>query len=183
MTLTLAKWTLDEYHQMIASGILDDRHVELLQGEIVEMSPERESHAYSSTEAGEYLTKLLSNLATIRPAKPVTLPNNSEPEPDIAVVQLLGREYLEHHPYPENIFWLIEYANSSLDQDLNFKSQIYAEANIPEYWVVNLQEKHLVVFRQPQNGKYTTKLTLTSGMVYTISFPEIAISVDIIICC
>jgi Uma2 family endonuclease len=183
MTLTLAKWTLDEYHQMIASGILDDRHVELLQGEIVEMSPERELHAYSSTSSGVYLTRLLGDLAIIRPAKPVTLPNSSEPEPDIAVVQSLGREYLEHHPYPENIFWLIEYANSSLDKDLNFKSQIYAEANIPEYWVVNLQEKHLVVFRQPENGKYTTKLTLASGIIYPISFPEIAISVDIIICC
>jgi len=183
MTLTLAKWTLNEYHQMIASGILDDRHVELLRGEIVEMSPERELHAYSSTSSGTYLTRLLGDLAIIRPAKPVTLPNNSEPEPDIAVVQSLGREYLEHHPYPENIFWLIEYANSSLDKDLNFKSQIYAEANIPEYWVVNLQEKHLVVFRQPQNGKYTTKLTLASGIIYPISFPEIAISVDIIICC
>jgi Uma2 family endonuclease len=182
MTLTLAKWTLDEYHQMVESGVLDDRHVELLQGEIVEMSPEKHLHAYSSTSSGEYLTRLLGDLAIIRPAKPVTLPNNSEPEPDIAVVQRLGREYLEHHPYPENIFWLIEYANSSLDKDLNFKSQIYAEANIPEYWVVNLPEKHLVVFRQPQNGKYTTKLTLTSGTIYPISFPAIAISVDIIIC-
>lgn len=183
MTLTLAKWTLDEYHQMLESGVLDDRHVELLQGEIVEMSPEREPHAYSSNNAGRYLIELLGKLAEIRFANPITLPNNSEPEPDIAVVQYLQREYFEHHPYPENIFWLVEYAYTSLDKDLNFKSQIYAEANIPEYWVVNLQEKHLVVFRQPQNGKYTTKLTLTSGIIYTVSFPEIAISVDIIICC
>jgi len=182
MTLTLAKWTLDEYHQMVESGVLDDRHVELLQGEIVEMSPEGEFHAYTSSEAAEYLIELLGEMAKVRLDKPITLPDNSEPEPDIAIVQRLGREYLEHHPYAENVFWLIEYADSSLDKDLNFKSQVYAEANIPEYWVVNLPEKHLVVFRQPQNGKYTTKLTLTSGIVYPISFPEIAISVDIIIC-
>jgi len=182
MTLTLAKWTLDEYHQMSESGILDDRHVELLRGDIVEMSPERELHAYSSNSAGQYLMELLEKLAEIRFGKPITLPNNSEPEPDITVIQSLGREYLKHHPYPENIFWLIEYAYTSLDKDLNFKSQIYAEVDIPEYWVVNLLEKQLVVFRQPENGKYTTKLTLTSGTIYPISFPAIAVSVDIIIC-
>ncbi|MGC1394173.1 MAG: Uma2 family endonuclease, partial [Coleofasciculaceae cyanobacterium] len=117
MTISAAKWTIAQYHQMIAAGILSDRKVELLQGEIVEMPPEGEPHAYCSHEAGEYLAKLLGNLATIRQAKPITLPNNSEPEPDIAVVQPLGREYRQHHPYPENIFWLIEYANSSLEKD------------------------------------------------------------------
>lgn len=93
MTVTTAKWTIDEYHHMIAAGILDNRHIELLKGEIVEMPPEGEPHAYFSSEAGEYLIQLLDNRATVRPSKPITLPNNSEPEPDIAVVQRLGREY------------------------------------------------------------------------------------------
>lgn len=121
MTLIAAKWTIDEYHHMIAAGILSDRKVELLQGEIVEIPPEGEPHAYCSDEAGEYLAKLLGERAKIRQAKPITLPNNSEPEPDIAIVQRLGRDYREHHPYPENIFWLIEYANSSLEKDLRKK--------------------------------------------------------------
>ncbi len=72
---------------MIAAGILVDRRVELLQGEIVEMSPEGEPHAYFSSEAGEYLMRQLSDRAMVRLAKPITLPNNSEPEPDIAIVQ------------------------------------------------------------------------------------------------
>ncbi len=109
MTVIAAKWTIDEYHRMIAAGILSDRQVELLKGEIVEMPPEGEPHAYSSDEAGEYLAYLLAERAKVRHAKPITLPDNSEPEPDIAIVQRLGREYREHHPYPENIFWLIEY--------------------------------------------------------------------------
>lgn len=75
MTVTTAKWTIDEYHRMIAAGILDDRRMELLKGEIVEMSPEGELHAYFSSEAGEYLIKLLGNRATVRPSKPITLPN------------------------------------------------------------------------------------------------------------
>lgn len=85
MSVTIAKWTLNEYHQMIKAGLLDNRKVELLKGKIVEMPPEGEAHAYFSSEAEEYLRKLLGNRATIRSAKPITLPDNSEPEPDIAV--------------------------------------------------------------------------------------------------
>jgi len=180
MTLTPTKWTLDDYHHMIAAGILDDRRVELLKGEIVEMSPEGEPHAYFSSEAGEYLIKLLGDRAMIRLDKPITLPNDSEPEPDIAIVQRLGREYLEHHPYPENIFWLIEYSNSSLDRDLEIKSKIYAEVNIPEYWVVNLKKRQLIVFREPQDGEYSSKSTLKDGTIYQVAFLDLAVSVDAI---
>ena len=181
MTFIAAKWTIDEYHRMVAAGILCDRKVELLRGEIVEMPPEREPHAYCSDEAGEYLTKLLAERAKIRHAKPITLYNSSEPEPDIAIVQRLGREYREHHPYPENIFWLIEYANSSLEKDLEIKNKIYAEAGIAEYWVVNLKKSHLVVFREPLDGDYATKSTLTTGTIQPLAFPDISVSIEQII--
>jgi Uma2 family endonuclease len=177
----MAKWTIDEYHRMIAAGILDNRRVELLKGEIVEMSPEEEPHAYFSSEAGEYLIRLLGDRAMVRPAKPITLPNDSEPEPDIAIVQRLGREYLEHHPYPENVFWLIEYSDSSLDKDLETKSRVYAEAKIPEYWVVNLKKRQIIVFRDPEDGEYASKSTLTGGTIYPKAFPDLAVSVDLIV--
>jgi Uma2 family endonuclease len=181
MYLTPTKWTTEEYHRMIATGILDNHHVELLRGEIVETSPEGELHAYFSSEAGEYLIKLLGDKATIRLDKPITLPHNSEPQPDIAIVQRLGREYLEHHPYPKNVFWLIEYAESSLEKDLEVKSKIYAEVNIHEYWVVNLKKRTLIIFREPQDGEYASKSTLTSGTIHPLAFPDIAISVTAII--
>ena len=177
MSLITAKWTTEEYHRMIAAGILCDRQVELLKGEIVEMPPEGEPHAYCSDEAGEYLAKLLGDRAKIRHAKPIILPNNSEPEPDLAIVERLGREYREHHPYPENIFWLIEYANSSLEKDLDIKNKIYAEAGIPEYWVVNLKELHLVVFREPLDGDYATKFTLSTGTIQPLAFPDISVAI------
>jgi Uma2 family endonuclease len=180
--ITLAEWTIEEYHRMIAAGILDHRHVELLKGEIVEMSPEGEPHAYFSSESGEYLTRLLGERAMIRSSKPITLPNNSEPEPDIAIVQRLGREYLEHHPYPENIFWLIEYSNSSLDKDLQIKNKVYAEVNIPEYWVVNLKKRQLIVFRDPHDGEYASKFTLLGGTtINPLAFPDVTISIDSIV--
>ncbi len=181
MTFIAAKWTIDEYHRMVAAGILCDRKVELLRGEIVEMPPEREPHAYCSDEAGEYLAKLLGDRAKIRHAKPIILPNNSEPEPDLAIVKRLGREYREHHPYPENIFWLIEYANTSLEKDLDIKNKIYAEAGIPEYWVVNLKELHLVVFREPLDGDYATKFILSTGTIQPLAFPDISVSIEQII--
>ncbi|MCU0547464.1 MAG: Uma2 family endonuclease [Oscillatoriaceae cyanobacterium Prado104] len=181
MSLIAAKWTIAEYHKMISAGILENRRVELLKGEIVEMAPEGEPHAYFSSEAGEYLIRLLGDRATIRSAKPIALPDNSEPEPDIAIVQRLGREYLEHHPYPENIFWLIEYSDSTLVKDLETKTKIYAEVGIPEYWVVNLKNRYLIIFRNPQDGDYASKVTVKTGTVNPLAFPDVAVSVSAIV--
>lgn len=93
----------------------------------------------------------------------------------------MGHEYLEHHPYPENIFWLIEYSDSSLDKDLQIKTKVYAEVDIPEYWVVNLKKRQVVVFRDPQDGEYASKITLTTGTIYPQAFPDLAISVSSIV--
>lgn len=181
MTVAIAKWTLEEYHRLVESGLLDHRRVELIKGEIVEMPPEGESHAYFSTASDKYLTRLLEDLALVRQAKPITLPNQSEPEPDVSVVQPLGREYLSHHPYPENIFWVIEYSDSSLKKDLDIKTQVYAEVNIPEYWIVNLKTKAVIVFRDPQSGQYASRRDYTSGNIISLAFPNISISVEAII--
>ena len=176
--LTIAKWTIAEYHRIVESGVLTERRVELIDGDIVEMAPEGEPHAYSSDEAGEYLTYLLGDRAKVRQAKPITLPNSqSEPEPDIAVVQRLGREYRQHHPYPENIFWVIEYADSSLKKDLEVKTRIYATAGIPEYWVVDLKKMELIVFRTPTQNGYQSQNVLTNEIIASISFPGIEIEV------
>ncbi len=179
MSVAIAKWTLDDYHHMIESGLLDGRSVELLNGEIVEMSPEGEAHAYFSHEAAKYLGQLLGEQADIRQGKPITIPSShSEPEPDIAVVQLLGREYLQHHPYPDHIYWLIEFAYTSLSKDLEDKRQAYALANIQEYWVANLQEQQLIIFRHPLHGDYQTTTTVHTGVVSPSAFPAIRISVQ-----
>ncbi|WP_309742329.1 Uma2 family endonuclease [Chamaesiphon sp. OTE_20_metabat_361] len=180
MTITAYKWSIDRYHQLIEMGLLDDalsqglsqQSVELLQGEIIVMSPEGESHAYYNTEVAEYLRELLGARAKIRDAKPITLPNDSEPVPDIAIVQPLGTIYLEHHPYPENIFWLIEFANTTIKKDLGLKKEIYAAAGILEYWVVNLQTTELKVFRDLVDGTYCEKLTFTNGTIQPRSFPD-----------
>lgn len=179
MSVAIAKWTLDDYHSMIDSGLLDGRSVELLNGVIVEMSPEGEAHAYLSHEAAKYLGHLLGEQAAIRQGKSITIPSSdSEPEPDLAVVQPLGRESLRHHPYPANIFWLIEFSQSSLAKDLEEKRKTYTLAAIPEYWVVNLQERQLVIFRHPHHGDYQSTLHLHTGTLSPLAFPTLQLAVQ-----
>ncbi len=181
MATVIAKWTLDEYHRLIEAGMLKSKSVELIKGEIVEMPPEGTPHAYFSDESGESLTKLLGDRAKVRQGKPITLPDDSEPEPDIAVVQRLGEEYLSHHPYPENIFWLIEYSDTSLSKDLEIKTKVYAEVDILEYWVVDLKKRILIVFKDPHSGSYTSRQVYSSGHVTPLAFPSLKVKVSTII--
>ncbi len=179
MTVTTAKWTLFDYHRMIDVGILEGRHVELLNGEIIEMPPEGPEHAQQSTDTADYLKQLLGNRAVVRDAKPITLPESaSEPEPDLAIVEPLRPLYRTRHPYPENIFWLIEYANTTLSKDLNIKRKTYAAASIREYWVVDLKHRQLKVFRNPLNGDYASEETLTTGEIRPLAFQDVVVSVQ-----
>ena len=173
-----AKWTLEDYHQMVDAGVLDERRVELVAGEIVEMAPEGEVHAYCSEEADDYLSSLLGERAQVRQAKPITLVDlNSEPEPDIAVVKRLGRQYRQHHPYPDDIFWVMEFSDSSLQKDMGVKSRLYAAAGIPEYWVVNVKTMEVTVWRSPSADGYQSEQGFKSGTIYPVAFPEVAIDV------
>ncbi|WP_254174186.1 Uma2 family endonuclease [Planktothrix pseudagardhii] len=179
MAISLLQWTIEDYHRMIDSGILDDRSVELLKGQIITMSPEGIPHAYFSDATADYLRNLLGNRAKVREGKPITLfQSSSEPEPDLAIVEPLGTVYLEHHPYPNNIFWLIEFSNSSLTKDLEEKSKVYATENIREYWVVNLRNQTLIMFKNPQQGDYQSQEILTQGDIYPLAFPDVAVSVQ-----
>jgi Uma2 family endonuclease len=177
MTVALFKWTVDKYHAAIDAGLFEDQAVELLQGDIVVMAPEREPHACYSSVGAEYLRQILGERAAVREGKPVTLPDNSEPIPDVAIVYPPLERYLAHHPYPEDIFWLIEYSNATLAKDLGEKKEAYAEARIAEYWVVNLKKGQLNVFRNLADGVYQNELTFTEGELSPISFQEISITV------
>ncbi|BAY63986.1 hypothetical protein NIES22_40760 [Calothrix brevissima NIES-22] len=178
MTVTTYKWSVERYHQAIEAGIFDGQPIELLRGDLIVMPPEREPHAYYNTETADYLRALLGERVKIRDAKPITLPNDSEPAPDIAVVKPLGEIYLQHHPYPEDIFWVIEFSQATLSKDLNEKKEIYGKAGIIEYWVVNLKTPQLQVFRDLNNGEYKTELTFTTGTISPLAFPDVSVQVQ-----
>ncbi len=177
MSITIAKWTIEQYHKLVDAGILIDRRVELLMGDIIEMSPEGMPHAVYCGDAVDYLKQLLGDRAKVREAHPITLPNDSEPEPDIAVVMPSPTRYLDHHPYPTDVFWLVEYADSTLAKDLSIKQQIYGAAGIREYWIVNLQASELIVFRGASNTGYETEIRLATGNISPLSFPDVSIEI------
>jgi Uma2 family endonuclease len=177
MSIVTAKWSLQDYHQMIDTGILDDRKVELLRGEIIEMSPEGVAHSSYCRETGKYLRRLLGDRADISEAHPIVLPNNSEPEPDLAIVRISPTLYRDRHPQVSDIFWLIEVANSTLVKDLGMKKDIYADAGILEYWVMDLQASVLVVFRDLSADGYQSETRLNSGMISPLAFSDLSIDV------
>ncbi|MGD1858171.1 MAG: Uma2 family endonuclease [Leptolyngbyaceae cyanobacterium] len=178
MTVTTYKWTIDRYHQAIQAGLFDDQPVELIRGEILIMPPEGEPHAYYNSEVGDYLRALLGSQAKVREAHPITLSEDSEPIPDLAIVKPLGPVYLEHHPYPSDVYWLIEFSDTTLVKDLTTKKTTYATSGVREYWVVNLKDKQLHIFKDLRDGQYTSEDILKTGTASPIDFQDVTIQVN-----
>ncbi len=174
---TLMQWTVKDYHRLIETGIFSDRCVELLQGEIVEMPPEGPIHAYLTDGIVNYLRHLLKGIALVREAHPITL-SNSEPAPDIAIVRLPRQRYQDRHPYPEDIYWLIEISQSTLDYDLSEKKKTYAKEGILEYWVIDTKARQLYRFLNPIAENYTSKTLIQVGNLTPQAFPDIQVSVS-----
>lgn len=175
--ITIAKWSVEDYHKIIETGILSDRPVELLEGTIIEMSPEGPLHRKKCDGVADYLREKLRGYAKVYEAHPITL-TTSEPEPDIAIVRLPVSLYDNHHPYPEDIYWLIEISDKTLSKDLQQKRLIYAEAGIREYWVIDVEKRELKVFQSLFNGDYRQEERYTTGTILSVAFPEIQLSVE-----
>ncbi|MEO0853533.1 MAG: Uma2 family endonuclease [Cyanobacteria bacterium J06648_11] len=130
MTVTTYRSTVDRFHRAIDAGVFDEPPVELLNGNLLVMAPERELHAFSNSEVGDYLRQRLGDRAKVCEAHPITLNDESEPMPDLAIVKLRGRAYLEHHPYPEDIYWLTEFSKATLARDLGEKKSALAFSDL-----------------------------------------------------
>ncbi|NJL86542.1 MAG: Uma2 family endonuclease [Leptolyngbyaceae cyanobacterium SM1_1_3] len=171
------KWSVPDYHRLVEAGILGDRRVELLGGDLIEMSLETPIHYSTAKQDARYLESLLSGKADVRFNGPITLVD-SEPEPDIAVVRLPDSQYETRHPGLQDIYWLIEIAKTSFATDRVVKAAIYAAAGIPEYWIVHLAERQLYVLRSPRQHQYTEESVLSVGTIQPLAFPEVAIAVE-----
>lgn len=180
VSIRVRQWTVSDYHRMLDAGILaEDDRLELLNGQIFEMSPQRPPHATATKRTYDYLLALLSGRAEIRSQSPITLSSHSEPEPDIAVVAIDELEYGDRHPSPNDIFLLIEVADSTLERDLNEKAIAYAKARIQDYWVVDVRGRIVHVFRQASDGIYQEKRLLGEGDILSpLAFPRIYVSLN-----
>jgi Uma2 family endonuclease len=154
-------FTASDYHKMVDVGILKptDR-TELIRGQIIKMSPIRSLHASIVDILNESLVLLLHKKAKVRIQNPIRIGQYSEPEPDIVVVKYRKDSYRTRHPRPEDVLLVIEVADSSLHFDKEVKMPLYAEAGIPEYWVVNIPEKAVEIYRMPKDSTYQEKSSL-----------------------
>ncbi len=174
---TLTRWTVTEYHRMVDAGILANKRVELIAGEIVDMSPEGPLHSYRGESFADFFRDRLSGRALVREARPITLAD-SEPEPDVALVRGSREDYKHRHPGPKDIFLVIEISNSTLDKDLNEKRQAYAQAGLAEYWVLDLKHNLLILFRNPVEGDYQERQEMSSGKINPLAFPDVDVSIS-----
>lgn len=155
--------TAEEYHAMGKAGILhEDDRIELINGEIVEMSPIGTLHFNCVNRLTMLLVPLLVGKAIVSVQNPVRLNNNTEPEPDVVVLK--NKNYTTS-PLPEEALLIIEVADSTLRYDRYVKIPLYAEAKVAEVWIVNLSRDQVEVYTNPQDGNYQNKQTFEGDAV------------------
>lgn len=180
MSITLDKrlLTVDEYHKMGEVGILQEKGIELINGEIIIMSPIGSKHSAHVNKITAIFNNLLIGKAIISSQNPVIIDGHSEPEPDIAILKYHGDFYEEQHPRAEDVLLIIEVALSSLDYDRNIKLPLYAEAGIPEVWIFNLQSNVVEIYTSPKEKYYThNELKFKGETIFLKSF-NLNIDVD-----
>jgi Uma2 family endonuclease len=149
------RFTVEDYHRMGDAGILrQESRVELIEGEIIEMSPIGTAHASRVKRLNRLLVRRLGTHAIVQVQDPVVLDRFSEPQPDLAVLKPRGDFYAARHPEPADILLLIEVADSSRAFDRSVKVPLYARAGIPEVWVVDVIDQIVEVDRRPLRGAY-----------------------------
>jgi Uma2 family endonuclease len=171
-------FTREEYHRMGEVGILkrSDR-VELIKGEIVEMSPIGRRHYAFVNNLNHLLVHRLAGRAMVAVQGPIVLADDTEPEPDLAVIRKRAVPYKEREAFAEDALLLIEVAESSLAYDRSTKLRLYAEAGIQEYWVVDCAAESVEVHRTPESGRYRDVTRVTGSATVSLqAFPDVVLA-------
>jgi Uma2 family endonuclease len=174
------RWTRQEYERLAARGFFPPgKRVELVEGVIYDMSPQYSLHATALRLANEALRAVFPPAACfeIRSQLPLALSEDSEPEPDLAVVHGSIRDFRDSHP--TTALLVVEVADSSLLHDRKRKIPLYARSGIPEAWLLNLVRRALEICRDPVDGAYQTRIVLRAGdTVSPLGCPEAVIAVS-----
>ena len=171
--------TVQDYHRLGEAGVLgEDDRVELLEGQLVDMSPIGPLHAFVIDLLTRLLVAAVGDRGWVRVQNPVVLDNGSEPQPDIVVARPAPGGYRDAHPRPDDVLLLIEVADSSLDFDSGAKRDLYARAAIREFWIVDLPANRVLVHRAPAGGAYASVRPVgLAGTVQVEALPDITIPV------
>jgi Uma2 family endonuclease len=169
-----------DYHQMIEAGILDERtRVELIEGEMVVMSPIGAKHSGLVNQLATIFYEQLRGRALLSVQNAVRLDDYTEPQPDLALLKPRSDYYKRSLPTPGDIHLLVEVADSSLEYDQDVKMSLYARAGVREVWIVNLVDIWVEVYRDPSPVGYTTLLRMLPGRTFAPeALPDLMISVD-----
>lgn len=157
MSVQLQKhyFNVKEYYRMLEVGLLsEDDRVELIEGEIIELSPIDSAHGGTVKRLSSFLHSKLGDDVIVSVQDPVRLDDFSEPQPDLAVLKPRKDFYSTSHPTPQDVLIVIEVSDSSLEYDRGVKLPLYARARIPEAWLIVLAKKTIEIHSQPKNGKY-----------------------------
>lgn len=178
----LRRISVDEYHRMIEAGILDeDEKVQLVDGMLVAMTPQGQPHAFVIMRLTRLLARALSDDFEVLPQLPLTLGADSEPEPDLAVVRAQDAASTRRHP--RTAILVVEVAGDSLRFDRRTKLALYASSGIPEYWIVNLEDAVIEVFREPDAAAGSYRATAVARRGETLAsaaLPGVGVAVALL---
>ena len=186
-SLPVRRLRVSEYHKMGEEGILsEDERIELIEGVIIQMSPKGSRHSAVTSQmvATFYEQLVIERKAMLRVQEPIILTDDTEPEPDLALVKIREGTYAEAHPRPDDVLLLIEVADTSLEHDKDIKLPRYAASGIEEVWIVNLVDNIIEVYREPLvladgTAGYRTRRDFVKGDTLTPqAVPSLEIAID-----
>jgi Uma2 family endonuclease len=175
------RWfTVSEYNRMAQTGILtEDDRVELIEGEIVEMSPIGSRHAACVNRLNMLLSSQIGQSAIVSVQNPIVINDYSEPEPDLAILRLRADYYEQELPQSADVLLVIEVADTSVEVDRSVKIPLYAQSGIPVTMLVNLPEELIEVHSQPANGQYQSAKIFRRGDTFQLNvLPHLNLNVD-----
>ncbi|HEY5090867.1 MAG TPA: Uma2 family endonuclease [Polyangia bacterium] len=176
--LAVRRFRRGEYDRLVDLGLFQDERIELIDGLLVEMSPQGARHAYAVRQLTMLFARAVGERALVQIQSPLALGDDSEPEPDVALVP--PGDYSRAHP--SHAFLVVEVADDSLRKDRLVKARLYARAGIPEYWIVNLPQRTVEVHRGAGADGYSS--VSTHGADQTVSpeaFADLEIQISAII--
>jgi Uma2 family endonuclease len=175
------RWfSVSEYDRMIEAGILpEDDRTELIEGDIVKMSPIGRSHAACVKRLNTFFSRLAGQDPLVSVQDPVRLNDFSEPQPDVALLKWRSDFYAESHPTPADVLLIVEVADTSVETDRAVKVPLYARALIPEVWLIDLAREVIEVYARPVGGAYQQSREAKRGDGLALeSLPALKLRVD-----
>jgi Uma2 family endonuclease len=183
MPLTARRFTVDEYQRMGQAGVFhEDDRVELIDGQVVEMTPIGPGHGSCVNRLTALFAPLAGGAATLSVQNPLVLAEHQEPQPDVALLRHRADGYQAGHPRASDVLLVIEVADTSVESDRQTKSPLNARAGIAEAWLVDLPGDRIEVCRDPVAGQYTSARSASRGdMLTPLRLPAVTFSVDAIL--